>query len=226
MSFQHGELFSGELRYASVPRATEGDDMKLKTAIAVLAVGLCPAAVWAAAEKDSSQQPQASEQHASSAGGASAESAQSNGKTTGWQYVDGRAASADHGVQSSSPQSSSDSANAGNATNATNTGSVESAESNSSNDQDEDQSTAVESGSEQLGGDQSTQLQGIPEGMEDKLVVILPTNWQGSLRDLLAALEQTSQASEILVLRREGHDDDMSSEDSSDVEDTSDTSSR
>jgi len=198
--------------------------MKLKTAIAVLVVGLCPAAVWAGAEKDSSQQPQASEQHNSSAGGASA---QSNGKTTGWQYVDGRAASAERGVQNTQqPQGSSDSANAANAGQATNAESAESAESNSSNDQDEDQSAAVESGSEQLGGDQSTQLQGIPEGMEDKLVVILPTNWQGSLRDLLAALEQTSQASEILVLRREGQDDDMSSEDSSDVEDTSDTSSR
>ncbi|HXF16642.1 MAG TPA: hypothetical protein VN496_06535 [Burkholderiales bacterium] len=202
--------------------------MKLKTAIAVLVVGICPAVVWAGADKDSSQQPQASDQHNSSAGGASAESAQSNGKTTGWQYVDGRAASAERGVQNTQqPQGSSDSANAANAGQATNAESAESAESNSSNDQDEHQSAAVESGSEQqMGGDQSTQLQGIPEGMEDKLVVILPTNWQGSLRDLLAALEQTSQASEILVLRREGQDDDMSSEDSSDVEDTSDTSSR
>jgi hypothetical protein len=201
--------------------------MKLKTAIAVLVVGLCPAAVWADAEKDSSQQPQASEQHNSSAGGTPAESAQSNGKTTGWQYVDGQAARADRGTQSAPPQRSSDSANAGNAGKARNAESAESAESNSSNDQDQDQSAAVESGSEQeMGGDQSTQLQGIPEGMEDKLVVILPTNWQGSLRDLLAALEQTSQASEILVLRREGQDADMSSENSGDVDDTSDTSSR
>jgi hypothetical protein len=189
--------------------------MKLKTAIAVLMAALSPAAVWAGADKDSAQQPQASAQQDSTARGAS--SAQDNGKTTGWQYVNGRTANAEREMQGAQSASNSGSADAANAT----------AEDDSSDDQ---ASSALESEQQstqdQAMGDQSIQLQGMPEGLQDKLVVILPTDWQGSLRDLLAALEQTSQDSEILVLRRENQEEDTSSQNSDDVEDTSDTSSR
>jgi hypothetical protein len=184
--------------------------MKLKTAIAVLIVGLCPAAVWAGAEQDSAQQPQASEQK-SSGSSSSSESSQSNGRVTDWQYVNGRAAD-NHQMQGAQSDSNSDAASAAAA---------------EDSDDAQDQSSSLESGQDQAMGGQSMQLQGIPEGLEDKLVVILPTKWQGSLQDLLAALEQTSQDSEILVLRRQDQDADMSSQDSAeDTDDTSDTSSR
>ncbi|MFL6579468.1 MAG: hypothetical protein ACJ8G2_01895 [Burkholderiales bacterium] len=184
--------------------------MKLKTAIAVLVVGLCPVAVWAGAEQDSAPQPQASEQK-SSASDASGESAQNNGKVIDWQYVNGRAADK-RGMQSAQPGSDADSTSAADA---------------EDSDGAQDQSASEEAGQDQAMGGQSMQLEGIPEGLEDKLVVILPTNWQGSLRDLLSALEQTSQDSEILVLKRGDQDADMSSQDSAeDVEETSDASSR
>jgi hypothetical protein len=192
-------------------RKRTGDDMKLKTAIAVLVVGLCPAAVWAGTEQDSPQQPQASEQK-SSASGASSESAQSNGKVTDWQYVNGQAADK-RGMQGAQAGIDPDTGSAADA------GDSGDAQDQSASNESEQQDQAM--------GDQPMQLQGIPEGLQDKLVVILPTNWQGSLRDLLAALEQTSQESEILVLKRQEQDDDMSSEDSAeDVDETSDTSSR
>jgi len=183
--------------------------MELKTAIAVLVVALCPAAVWAGAEQDSAQQPQASEQKSS--GNGASTSAQGNGKVTDWQYVNGRAADS-RGTQGAQAGRNSTPAGAADA---------------EDSDDAQDQSSSVESGQDQAMGGQSMQLQGIPEGLEDKLVVILPTNWQGSLQDLLAALEQTSQDSEILVLKRQDQDADMSSQDSGeDMDDTSDTSSR
>src|SRR4051812_3833825 len=191
--------------------------MKLKTAIAVLIVGLCPAAAWAGAEKDSAQQPQASAQQDSTAPGASGASAQDSGKTSGWQYVNGRSTNAERDMQGAQSASNADSPRAANAA---------SADDDSSDTQNPSMESAQDPAQEQAMGDQSIQLQGIPEGLQDKLVVILPTDWQGSLRDLLAALEQTSQDSEILVLRRETQADDMSSQNSEDIEDTSDTDSR
>jgi hypothetical protein len=194
--------------------------MKLKTAIAVLVVGLCPAAVWAGAEQDSAPQPQASEQK-SSASDASGESAQNNGKVIDWQYVNGRAADKG-GMQSAQPGSNADSTSAADAEDSGGAQDQSATEGGA-----QDQSASEEAGQDQAMGGQSMQLEGIPEGLEDKLVVILPTNWQGSLRDLLSALEQTSQDSEILVLKRGDQDADMSSQDSAeDVEGTSDTSSR
>jgi hypothetical protein len=198
--------------------------MKLKTAIAVLIVGLCPAAAWAGAEKDSAQQPQASAQQDSTAPGASGASAQDSGKTTGWQYVNGRTTNAEREMQGAQSASNADSPRAADAASAADDDSSDS--DRSSDTQNPSMESAQDPAQEQAMGDQSIQLQGIPEGLQDKLVVILPTDWQGSLRDLLAALEQTSQDSEILVLRRETQADDMSSQNSEDIEDTSDTDSR
>ena len=186
--------------------------MKLKTAFAVLVIGLCPAVSWAA-EQDSAQPPQPAAQ------------TQDTGKTTGWQYVNGRATDAERGMQDAQSANGSTSGNVAAAA---------TADDDSAGDQDQlaatesaqQQSAQEESAQDQAMPDQSMRLQGIPEGLEDKLVVILPADWQGSLSDLLAALEETSQDSEILVLKRDTQQEDMSSQDSNDMEDTSDTGSR
>ena len=191
--------------------------MKLKTAIAVLVIGLCPAASWAA-EQGSEQHSQAAVQD-STVTGASGESAQDNGKTIGWQYVNGRTTDAERGgMQGAQSAESSGSPNVATAATADN-------DSGDSQDQLATTEAAQESAQDQVMGDQSIRLQGIPEGLEDKLVVILPADWQGSLSDLLAALEETSQDSEILVLRRDTQED-VSPQDSSDMEDTSGTDAR
>jgi hypothetical protein len=51
-----------------------------------------------------------------------------------------------------------------------------------------------------------TTLEDFKAATQDKLVVILPTGWQGSLKELIASLEDQSDAAEILILSQDDPD--------------------
>jgi hypothetical protein len=223
--------------------------MKLRTSIVALIVGFSPAAVWAGAATDPVQDAQEAHQ----GGAAENDSANTNAKASnetadarpgaantsdesaGWQYMNGRAMPSEG--ETESDQAASDEMRAEQVA-------IEEidemADSQASGDDQSATGDSTASADDVMGNEQEFManlpdsrrddsatmgLQGIPGGVEDKLVVILPRDWQGSLPDLIAALEQTSEATEILVLKREGQSDDMSSENSEDA-DTSDSSTQ
>ena len=211
--------------------------MKLRTSIAALIVGFSPAAVWAGAATDSVVNPQEAHQQ----GAAVSDPANTNDtaakktpdpsarnveeESGGWQYMNGRALPGEHeGMQSEQA--------ANEETGAEQVAVDEMAAEQAAGDDQANAESVTGSESDLMANlpgsrsdDQTMGLQGIPGGVEDKLVVILPRDWQGSLPDLLAALEQTSETAEILVLKREGQPDDMSPENAEEA-DRSDSTTR
>lgn len=77
-----------------------------------------------------------------------------------------------------------------------------------SEDSDEDQSAATEdedngqsAQSDNSGKDQAADS-GVPAGLEGKVIVIIPRDWQGSLKDLVAALENSPDAKDIVIVQQ------------------------
>ena len=201
--------------------------MKLSTSIAALIVGFSPAVLWAGAAADSAQdQPQTTQQTgAVSEPMTDINAAAGSGNTdrqsgTQWQYMNGepipsdsQAAAAQSGSeqgnkdQAASDQAASDQAPSDQAASDDQSSSGDqSANSENTGEEEQDLMANLPESQNSLG----QAIQGIPGGVENKVVVILPRDWQGSLPDLIAALEQTSEAAEILVLKREGEEEDMS----------------
>jgi hypothetical protein len=68
--------------------------------------------------------------------------------------------------------------------------------------QSEGQSEEQSAQSEESGqGDQAADSQ-LPAGLEGKVVVIIPKDWQGSLPDLMAALRMSPDAKDIVIVQR------------------------
>ena len=63
---------------------------------------------------------------------------------------------------------------------------------------------------------QPSNLEDFKAATQDKLVVILPSGWQGSVPHLIAALEDNSDVSEILILSQ---DEQASDDDDDDGDD-------
>jgi hypothetical protein len=56
--------------------------------------------------------------------------------------------------------------------------------------------------SEQSGGQAPSASAGVPAGMEGKVIVIIPREWQGSLKDLVYALEASPDARDIVIVQQ------------------------
>ena len=192
--------------------------MNLKTSIAALVVALTPAAAWAGAATDSAQDSPEAYKDVSSVNDPLADTANVPDESAGWQYVNGQATPS--GSEADSASGSSDTASADEQTN-DQTGNSEDAIGNdfyANLDSSRDD--------EQLSGDNATgrlsgHLENIIGHTSDKVVIILPVGWQGSIAQLVAALEGASD-SEILVLKPDGEQADMSS-DSTEGEETPDS---
>jgi hypothetical protein len=184
--------------------------MKFKTSVAVVICGLSTAA-WAGAPTDSVQDSQGAYREDASVNDPSADDGNTGEQMAGWQYLNGQAT-----------PSGQNSTAVGQAAPPEDSGNDQMANLQSPNE-DDDQSPSPASdspfGSESdsnVAGEQPTGLDAIIGGTRDKLVVILPEGWQGSVPDLLAALEDSSDTAEILILRPDGQSADMSSESSED----------
>jgi hypothetical protein len=194
--------------------------MKLKASAIAMLFGLSATAAWAADAvhtPDDANQAQATGNAASS----------SNEEQTGWQYLNGQAATSEAAgsdEQSANDESSSrddraaksedsgDVDQAANAQDASDGDQSADAEAASGNDQAaESEDTA---GSDQTASSEIRPVNFRPASLEDfkaatqdKLVVILPAGWQGSVPHLIAALEEDSDASEILILSQDENED-------------------
>jgi hypothetical protein len=197
----HEENFLlGELRHnRSRARKDKEITMIYRSVIVAFVFGLSSAAAWAGTESGGGNGAQQTQERGHAAEGPSAAS--------DWQYVNGSPTPSDKEMGSNTP---ADLQNAGSADEQD-----QAADSGSS--QAEQQSS--DSTNRNTEADQSVGIQGLPDGIQDKLVVILPNDWQGSLPDLLAALERTSESAEILVLKRQDQDEGDSAENSDEDDD-------
>ena len=178
--------------------------------------GLSTTAAWAA---DAVQAPDDANQPQPSGSGPSSSAGNSGDEQSGWQYLNGKSASftdsngADQTANDDSSAGSDQSANSEEAS-----GDYQSANSEDASYNDQtaesddavgtDQSAEAEDTSE---NGQALSLQDFRTPTKDKLVVILPEGWAGSLPDLLAGLKDNSDAAEILVLNQDGQDADVTS---------------
>ena len=197
--------------------------MKFNTSVAALICGLSTTA-WAGAPTDSVQDPQGAYREGASINDGSGDTGNASEQLTGWQYLNGQAMPSDQNAtadgQVALPEES------GNDQIASLQSPIE--DDDQSLSSDNDPSSSSENSSENymarnyMASQQPAGLDAITGGMRDKLVVILPEGWQGSVPDLLAALADASDAAEILILKADGEGADMSSE-SSEADETSDS---
>ena len=173
--------------------------MKLNSLAAAVIISLATSAAWAA---DAVQSPDDAGQ-AQAVPGTSA--ANANGEEQiSWAYLNGQA------VASTDAEDSTRSAKA-EAADADDQAAMSEDDANG-----DDQSAASEdatpadrtAASETRHGNfQPATLEDFKAATQDKLVVILPTGWQGSVPQLLAALEDNADAAEVLILSQDGDAD-------------------
>ena len=140
-----------------------------------------------------------------------------------WKFLNGRRAAADSASgadQSASSKSSggddqgaSADDSSGNDQTAMSEDSSESDQSTAAEDEENDQVAAEDSAGGDLmavatpgsrtGSFKPATLEDFRAATQDKLVVILPSGWQGSVPQLLAALEQNADAAEVLILSQD-----------------------
>jgi len=183
--------------------------MNLKLSIAALVVALAPAAAWAGAATDSAQDPPEAYKDVSSVNDPSTDTGNEPDQSSGWQYVNGQATPSGPAADNT-PSGSPDTASADDETN----DQIANSEDAIGNDFYANLDSSRDD--EQLSGDNATgrlsgHLENIIGNTSDKVVIILPVGWQGSIAQLVAALEGASD-SEILVLKQDGEQADMSSD--------------
>lgn len=203
--------------------------MKLRPSVVAVMFVLSAPAAWAA-DSDSSNSVQFIDgSNPAQAVGSPPLSSMENAAddANAWKYLNGQQAAADSA--SSADQSASSESSAGDDQSA-------SAEDSSGNDQtamsedssESDQSAAAEDeGNDQVatedsaGGDlmamatpgsrtgsfKPATLEDFKAATQDKLVVILPSGWQGSVPQLLAALKDNADAAEVLILSQDADAD-------------------
>jgi hypothetical protein len=184
--------------------------MKFKTSVAALVCGLS-AAAWAGAPTDSVQDSQGVYREGASVNGPSPDNANTGEQLTGWQYLNGQETPSDqNSPQAALPEDSGNDQMA----NLQSPNEDDDQALSSDNDSSIGSASNSEDGNSEdaIAGEQTTGLDAITGGTRDKLVVILPEGWQGSIPELLAALEESSDAAEILILKPDGQSADMGSE--------------
>lgn len=188
--------------------------MKLKTSVAAILFAFSATGAWAG----DTGQPEAKASQPDATG--AQQSPGTADETLSWKFVNGQAAGSDN--QAGTEQAATNQAGTGQAgteqAGADQAGSDQAAMSDDQGESDQAASSEKQSGSdqtanseEQSGGDQSAM--GEKDGdqaanadnpaanLKDKVVVIIPKDWKGSISDLIAALEASPDAKDIVVVQ-------------------------
>ncbi len=185
--------------------------MKLKTSVAAILFAFSATGAWAG----DTGQPEAKASQPDATG--AQQSPGTADETLSWKFVNGQAAGSEN--QAGTEQAAGSEKQAGTEqAGADQTGSDQAAMSDDQGESDQAASSEKQSGSdqtanseEQSGGDQSAM--GEKDGdqaanadnpaanLKDKVVVIIPKDWKGSISDLIAALEASPDAKDIVVVQ-------------------------
>ena len=192
--------------------------MKLKPVVVAVMVALSASAAWAA-DSDTSNSVQYIDSSnptpvANSAASSSIENAA--GDVNAWKYLNGQKSAADSASdaeQSATSASSNGNDPSGNDQTAMSDDPGESDQSAAVEEDENDQIAAEDdAGADMIamatpgsrsGSFKPATLEDFRAATQDKLVVILPSGWQGSVPQLLAALEKNADAAEVLILSQD-----------------------
>lgn len=168
--------------------------MKLKTAVAAILFAFSAIGAWAG----DTGQPQAEASQPDATG-----AQQSSGtvdEALSWKFVNGQAAGSEN--QAGTNQAGTDQA----AMSDDQAGSDQAASSEEQSGGDQTANSEEQSGGDQSAmgeevGDQAASADNPVANLKDKVVVIIPKDWKGSISDLIAALEASPDAKDIVVVQ-------------------------
>lgn len=179
--------------------------MKLKTSVAAVIVAFTATGAWAGPAGTSqadSGEPEATAAQPSAASAATTEALE-------WKFVNGQAAGSENPAGSSQAattdaQDGSDQAAAAEEQG----GSDQAANSEEPSDggqaaMSEDESGQSARSEDQDESGQSANSDNPMANMKDKVVVIIPRDWKGSIPDLIAALEASPDAKDIVIVQQD-----------------------
>lgn len=186
--------------------------MKLKTSVAAILFAFSATGAWAG----DTGQPKAEASQPAATG-----AQQSSGdETLTWKFVNGQAAGSENqggtgqagtaqagSGQSSNAQAGSDQAGSDQAAmsdDPAGNDQAASSEEQSGGDQtanSEEQSGGNQSAMGEEGSDQAANAENPAANLKDKVVVIIPKDWKGSVSGLIAALEASPDAKDIVVVQ-------------------------
>lgn len=211
--------------------------MQLRPSVVAVMFALSAPAAWAADSDSSTSVEFIDGSNPAPTVGSPASSSMENAAddANAWKFLNGRRAAADSASgadQSASSKSSggddqgaSADDSSGNDQTAMSEDSSESDQSTAAEDEENDQVAAEDSAGGDLmamatpgsrtGSFKPATLEDFRAATQDKLVVILPSGWQGSVPQLLAALEKNADAAEVLILSQ---DDDADANEDDDEE--------
>ena len=211
--------------------------MQLRPSVVAVMFALSAPAAWAADSDSSNSVEFIDGSNPAPTVGSPASSSMENAAddANAWKFLNGRQAAADSASgadQSANSESSggddqgaSADDSSGNDQTAMSEDSSESDQSTAAEDEENDQVAAEDSAGGDLmamatpgsrtGSFKPATLEDFRAATQDKLVVILPSGWQGSVPQLLAALEKNADAAEVLILSQ---DDDADANEDDDEE--------
>ena len=203
--------------------------MQLRPSVVAVMFALSAPAAWAADSDSSNSVEFIDGSNPAPTVGSPASSSMENAAddANAWKFLNGRRAAADSASgadQSASSKSSggddqgaSADDSSGNDQTAMSEDSSESDQSAAADDEENDQVAAEDSAGGDLmamatpasrtGSFKPATLEDFRAATQDKLVVILPSGWQGSVPQLLAALEKNADAAEVLILSQDADAD-------------------
>jgi len=173
--------------------------MKLKTSVAAILFAFSATGAWAG----DTGQPQAEASQPDATG--AQPSSGTVDEALSWKFVNGQAAGSEN--QAGSDQAGSDQAGSDQAAMSDDQGgSDQAASSDEQSGGDETANSEEQSGGDQSamgeeGGDQAASADNPVANLKDKVVVIIPKGWKGSISDLIAALEASPDAKDIVVVQ-------------------------
>lgn len=180
--------------------------MKLKNSVAAVLFAFSATGAWAG----DTDKPQAEASQPNATG--AQQSSGTADETLSWQFVNGQAAGSANQAgteqaagsenQAGTGQSASDQA----AMSDDQSGNDEAASSEEQSGGDQTANSEEQSGGDQSamgedGGDQAANAENPAANLKDKVVVIIPKDWKGSISDLIAALEASPDAKDIVVVQ-------------------------
>ena len=183
--------------------------MKLKTSVAAILFAFSATGAWAG----DTGQPQAEASQPDATG--AQPSSGTVDEALSWKFVNGQAAGSENQAgsdqagsdQAGSDQAGSDQAGSDQAAMSDDQGgSDQAASSDEQSGGDETANSEEQSGGDQSamgeeGGDQAASADNPVANLKDKVVVIIPKGWKGSISDLIAALEASPDAKDIVVVQ-------------------------
>ena len=203
--------------------------MQLRPSVVAVMFALSAPAAWAADSDSSNSVEFIDGSNPAPTVGSPASSSMENAAddANAWKFLNGRRAAADSasgadqsaGSKSSGgdDQGASADDSSGNDQTAMSEDSSESDQSTAAEDEENDQVAAEDSAGGDLmamatpgsrtGSFKPATLEDFRAATQDKLVVILPSGWQGSVPQLLAALEKNADAAEVLILSQDADAD-------------------